>query len=78
MSFFGIKGVFFSKTTRRICAKFFSGFRRKRLFITTCIEKQCTRPLYYRNPRFILKFKAHIRLTIANIGLNVEYTVYLR
>jgi len=24
---------------------FFSGFRRKHLFITTCIEKQCTRPL---------------------------------
>jgi len=23
--------------------KFFSGFRRKHLFITICIEKQCTR-----------------------------------
>jgi len=27
MSFFGIKGAFFSKTTRWICTKFFSGFR---------------------------------------------------
>jgi len=26
------------KTTKRICAKFFSGFRRKHLFITICIE----------------------------------------
>jgi len=25
--------------------KFFSGFRRKHLFITTCVEKQCIRPL---------------------------------
>jgi len=24
---------------------FFSEFKRKHLFITTCIEKQCTRPL---------------------------------
>jgi len=31
-------GAFFSKTTRRICANFFSGFRRKHLFIITCIE----------------------------------------
>jgi len=38
--------AFFSKTTRWICvSKFFSGFRRKHLFITTCIKKQCTRPL---------------------------------
>jgi len=44
-SFFGIKGAFISKTTRRICANFFSGFRRKHLFITTCIEKQWTRSL---------------------------------
>jgi len=32
MSFFGIKGAlfaFFFKTTRRICAKFLSRFRRK-------------------------------------------------
>jgi len=35
----------FSKTTTRICATFFSGFRRKHLFITFCIEKHCTRPL---------------------------------
>jgi len=41
---FGIKGAFFSKTMGRICANFFSGFRRKHLFITTCIEKQCIRP----------------------------------
>jgi len=44
-SFFGIKSAFFSKTTRRIYVKFFSGFRRKHLFITTCFEKQCTRSL---------------------------------
>jgi len=36
--------MFISKTTRRICANFFLEFRRKH-FITTCIEKQCTRPL---------------------------------
>jgi len=24
---------------------FFSGFRRKQMFITVCIEKHCTRPL---------------------------------
>jgi len=45
-SFFGIKGeffAFFSKMTRWICTKLFSGFRRKHLFITICIEKQCTR-----------------------------------
>jgi len=42
MSFFGIKvGVFsfFSTTTRRIYVNFFSGFKRKHLFIATCIEK---------------------------------------
>jgi len=43
MSFFGNKGVFYIllKTTRWICANFFfffSGFRRKHLFITTCIK----------------------------------------
>jgi len=27
---------------------FFSGFRRKHLFITTCIEKQCIRPLTHK------------------------------
>jgi len=26
-------------------SNFFKGFRRKHLFITTCIEKHCTRPL---------------------------------
>jgi len=36
--------AFFSKTTRQIYNKFFSGFKRKHLFITTCIEKHCTRP----------------------------------
>jgi len=48
-SFFGIKVCafcVFSKTTRRICAKFFSKFRRKHFFITTCIEKYCSRPLH--------------------------------
>jgi len=35
MRFFG----FFSKTTRLICAIFFSGFRRKHLFITTCVRR---------------------------------------
>jgi len=44
-SFFGIKGTLFSKTTRWISATFFSWFRRKHLFITTCIEKHCTWPL---------------------------------
>jgi len=38
-SFFGIKSAFFSKTTKRICVKFFSGFKRKHLFITMYIEK---------------------------------------
>jgi len=27
--------------TRRICAKYFSGFKRKHLFTTTCYEKHC-------------------------------------
>jgi len=45
-SFFGIISAFlaFSQVTRQICAKFFSRFRRKHLFISTCIEKQCIRP----------------------------------
>jgi len=51
MSFFGIEGAFFSKTTIRICAKNFSGFRRKHLFITTCIERQCTQPLSWSTTR---------------------------
>jgi len=37
--------AFFSKTRIRICEKFFSGFVRKHLIITTCVEKQCTRSL---------------------------------
>jgi len=47
-SFFGFKGAFlhFScKRPDRSALNFFSGFRRKHLLITTCIEKQCTRPL---------------------------------
>jgi len=35
----------------------FSWFRRKHLFITTCIEKQCTRPLN-RPKTFFLVSKA--------------------
>jgi len=46
-SFFGIKGAFFSKITRRICTKIFSGFKRKHLCNTNWIEKQCTQPLTY-------------------------------
>jgi len=41
-SFLGIKGAYFafiSKTPKRICAKFYSEFKRKHLLITTCIEK---------------------------------------
>jgi len=47
-SFFGIKGAFFcvflendKMDLRQIL------FRRKQFFITTCIEKQCTRPLSF-------------------------------
>jgi len=43
-SFFGIKVCVFLENDKTDRAKFFSGFRRK-LFIITCIEKQCTRPL---------------------------------
>jgi len=53
-SFFRIKGAFFS-TTKRICAKFFSGSRRKHLFITTCIEKQCTWPLSYQKEKRLIR-----------------------
>jgi len=49
MSFFGIKGAFLRFSRKRqdgwICANLFLGFRRKHLFIITCIEKQCIRPL---------------------------------
>jgi len=47
-SFFGIKVrrfCFFLETTRQSATNFFTGFRTKHLFITTCIEKRCTRPL---------------------------------
>jgi len=51
MSFFGIKGVFLRFSQKRqdgSVPKFFSGFRRKHLFIITCVEKQCTRPLSHK------------------------------
>jgi len=32
----------FSQTTKWICTKFFSEFKRRHSFITTCIEKLCT------------------------------------
>jgi len=47
-SFFEIKGAFLRFSRKRqdeFAPKFFSRFRTKHLFITTCIEKQCTRPL---------------------------------
>jgi len=47
-SFFGIKGTFLRFSRKRqdgFAPNFFSRFRRKHLLITTCIEKQCTRPL---------------------------------
>jgi len=56
-SFFRIKGAFFSffsKMIRRICVNFFLRLRRKHLFITTCIEKQCTRPLSINMPKHSL------------------------
>jgi len=37
----------FSQMTRWICAILFSGFRKKHLFITSCIEKQCTPSLSF-------------------------------
>jgi len=44
-SFFGIKVcVFLENGTTDLRQFFFSGCRRKQLFITTCIEKHCTRP----------------------------------
>jgi len=48
MSFFGNKVCVFSvflENDKTDLRQFFSGFRRKHLFITTCIEKHCTRPL---------------------------------
>jgi len=45
-SFFGIKVcVFLENDETDLRQIFFSGFRRKHLFITPCIEKHCTRPL---------------------------------
>jgi len=35
---------------------FFSGFKRKHMFITTCIEKQCARPLSYLQKRLAYSF----------------------
>jgi len=44
--FFGINGAFIlrfsGKRQDETAPIFLSGFRRKHLFITTCIEKQCT------------------------------------
>jgi len=37
----------FLKNDKMELHQFFSGFRRKHLFIITCIEKHCTRPLRY-------------------------------
>jgi len=47
MSFFGIEGAFlsFSRKQQDGTVTFFSRFRAKQFFITTCIENQCTRPL---------------------------------
>jgi len=44
--------TFFSKMTRRICAKFISGFRRKHLCITTCIEN-CKLHLAFNYNQFL-------------------------
>jgi len=51
-----LKCAFFSKKTNRIWANFFSGFKRKKLFITTCIEKYCTRPLITSHVRTIILY----------------------
>jgi len=50
-SLFGIKGVFlrFLENDKMDLRQFFSGFRRKHLCITTCIEKHCTQPLRWCN-----------------------------
>jgi len=57
--FFGIKVAFFRKRQDRSVPIFFSGFRRKHLFITTCIEKQCIRPLREYNQDLIFLFVSH-------------------
>jgi len=44
-SFFRIKVCVFLENDKTDLRQFFSGFSRKHLLITTCIEKQCTQPL---------------------------------
>jgi len=59
-SFFGIKGEFLRFSRKRqdgSVPNFFSGCRRKHLFIKTCIEKQCTRPLNQHMPSIALFLK---------------------
>jgi len=53
-SFFGIKVCVFRKLQDESAPNFYSGFRRKHLFITTCIEKHCTQPLNRNVPHFNL------------------------
>jgi len=47
-SFFEVKVcvfcVFLENVKTDLRQNFFSGFRRKHLLITTCVEKHCTRP----------------------------------
>jgi len=45
MSFFEITGVFFSKRQDGSALNSFQDLGRKHLYITICIEKQCTQPL---------------------------------
>jgi len=45
-SFFEIKVCVFFETDKTVCYNFL-GFRKKHLFITTCIEKQCTWPFSF-------------------------------
>jgi len=70
-SFFGIKHAifaFFLKTTRRISAKFFLEFKRKHLFITTCIEKQCTQPLR--------RYNYSVSMSLFFLSHNLVYLLY--
>jgi len=53
-----------------LCAKFSSGFTRKHLFITICIEKHCTRPL--KSNQFI--GVCLCGLHISDIKTNMETT----
>jgi len=48
-AFFGNKGAFLENGTADLC-QIFLGFKRKHLFITTCIEKHCIQPLKVRIP----------------------------